>query len=520
MHAGIPPTDARLARALRNARIAFFDYQPAAAGAPETEMWRWSGTQFGIAGLEGEAGRDCLIRAVVEADRDALRRLLSPDAALATRSGEFRLTAANGHTLYLHCDASAEPDLAGGGCIVFGTVRDVTTERQFEAELTSIVRRNHMLLATIDASPLSITVADTTQPDAPLIYVNRKFLDLTGYEAAEVLGRNCRFLQGPESDPQTIAAMRRAIAAGEAAEIELQNYCKNGSQFLNRLVLAPIHDDSGQLTAYIGMQADATLDARRKSAEAQRQKMEALGRMMGGVAHEINNLLQPVTLLAQHMIDEALIASEGRQHMDIVLDCSLKARHIIGDLLAFSRPTLRSTDSLDPVGLLEDSLRLVRQAIPPGIQVSVRIAGKPPPVRIDRTTFAQIMLNLATNAGAAMRGTGELRITLDEVVPRAADGPVNGAIDGGGQASRCIRLRVSDTGCGMDRTTLDRAFEPFFTTKPIGQGTGLGLPVVYGLIREAGGAISLDSEPGRGTTATILIPSSQGALGDGVNSGR
>jgi PAS domain S-box-containing protein len=514
MRAGIPPTQARLTRALRNARIAFFDYQPAAADAPDSEVWRWSGTQFGIAGLEGEAGRDCLNRAVVEADRDALQRLLSPDAALATRSGEFRLTAANGHTLYLQCDAYAESDPADGGCVVFGTVRDVTAERRFEAELTSIVRRNHMLLATIDACPLSITVADTAQPDAPLIYANRKFLDLTGYEAGEVIGRNCRLLQGPGTDPQTIAAMRRAIAAGEQTEVELQNYHKNGSKFLNRLVLAPIHDDAGQLTAYIGMQADVTSDAKRKGAEAQRQKMEALGRMMGGVAHEINNMLQPVTLLAQHMIDEGLVAGEGRQHLDIVLDCSLKARHIIGDLLAFSRPTLRSTDSLDPVGLLEDSLRLVRQAIPPGVHLSVRVVGKPPPVRIDRTTFVQIMLNLATNATAAMRGAGELGVTLEEVAPRAADSPIDSRpTDGLGQASRCTRLRVSDTGCGMDRTTLERAFEPFFTTKPAGQGTGLGLPVVYGLIREAGGAISLESEPGRGTTATILLPDGNGGEG-------
>jgi PAS domain S-box-containing protein len=421
---------------------------------------------------------------------------------MASRSGEFRLAAANGHTLYLHFDASVEADRQGHGCAVFGTVRDVTAERRFEAELTGIVRRNHMLLATIDACPLSITVADTTQPDAPLIYANRKFLDLTGYDTAEVIGHNCRFLQGPETDPQMVADMRRAIAAGEAAEVRLQNYHKNGSQFLNNLILAPIHDDAGQLTAYIGLQSDVTLDAKRKEAETQRQKMEALGRMMGGVAHEINNMLQPVTLLVQNVIDQDLAVGEGRPQLDIVLDCSLKARHIIGDLLAFSRPTLRSTDTLDPVELLHDSLRLVRQAVPPGIRISLDVGGKPPPLRIDRTTFVQIMLNLATNAAAAMNGAGELGITLEEVLPGAVDGP--------GQASGGIRLRVSDTGCGMDRTTLDRAFEPFFTTKPVGQGTGLGLPMVYGLIREAGGTIVLESEPGRGTAVTILLPNGNG----------
>jgi signal transduction histidine kinase len=220
--------------------------------------------------------------------------------------------------------------------------------------------------------------------------------------------------------------------------------------------------------------------------------MEALGRMMGGVAHEINNMLQPVALLAQDVIDQGLVADAGRPHLDVVLECTEKARQIIGDLLAFSRPTQRSVEALDPATLLQNSLRLVRQAVPPSLELSVRIEGQPPTIAINRTTFVQILLNLVTNAAAAMDGRGELTISLDEVC---------------GQRDRVfVRLRVVDTGRGMSKTTLGRAFEPFFTTKPVGQGTGLGLAVVYGLIHEMGGTITLDSEPGRGTTVTILIP--------------
>jgi PAS domain S-box-containing protein len=495
-----PAPPARLARALRSARIAFFDFRPADPRRNAGEVWHWSGAQFGITGVDGEDGRACLLRAATEADRPSLHQVLHLGAGEFSGSTEFRATAPNGGIIYLQCEAYAEPDRSGAGGAIFGVVRDVSHERYFEAELTEIVRRNQVLLATIDACPLSITVADARLPDMPLIYANRRFRQITGYEQAEVIGRNCRFLQGPATEDDATAAIRRALAAGEQAELTLNNYTKAGEVFLNRLILAPVHDETGSLTAYIGLQADITLDAKRRDAEAQRQKMEALGRMMGGVAHEVNNMLQPITLLAQHIIDQALITEDGRPLLDVVLDCGQKARQIIGDLLAFSRPATRSAEIHEPVKLLHESLRLVRQAIPPGVTLTVRTEGTPRPISITRTIFVQIILNLATNAAAAMDGQGELTMTLKDQG------------DGAG-----IELSVIDTGCGMDRITLDRAFEPFFTTKPVGQGTGLGLPMVYGLIREAGGSIVLDSEPGHGTTATILLPPSPGDRHNGIH---
>jgi PAS domain S-box-containing protein len=488
------PAEARLARALRNASIAFFDSHPGG--------WRWSGAQFGIDGIDAADGRDRLIAAVSEADRPELQRLLSGDAAAGTGSAEFRIRSRAGGTLDLYCEARCEAGPDGAAPLVFGTVQDVTTQRRFEAELTEVVSRFHMLLATIDACPISITVADATQPGLPLIYVNRMFLQITGYALAEVIGRNCRFLQGAATERETVHRLRAAIAAGARAEVQITNYRRDGSTFLNRLTLAPYHDPTGRLNAYIGLQLDNTHEARTQEAEAQRQKMEALGRMMGGVAHEINNMLQPLTLLGQDLLDRGLVAADGRQHLDILLECTGRARAIIGDLLAFARPLPRRAEPHDPAALLTDALRLVQKALPPGLVLSVRIEARPCAVRMDRTSFTQILLNLATNAAAAMDGAGELVIVLDvDADPAAA------------------RLRVIDRGCGMDKTTLERAFEPFFTTKPVGQGTGLGLPMVYGLIRDMGGTIALDSEPGRGTTATILMPCIDGETESGLHPG-
>jgi signal transduction histidine kinase len=162
--------------------------------------------------------------------------------------------------------------------------------------------------------------------------------------------------------------------------------------------------------------------------------------------------------------------------------------------------------------LLDEALRIARKAIPPGVRLAVHTVGPHPSVVVmDRTMFVQILINLVSNAVAAMSGQGNLIITLDEACPDVTE---NFAAKG---AHRFARLRLIDSGCGMDRTTRERAFEPFFTTKPIGQGTGLGLPIVYGLIREIGGTVTIESEVGHGTTVTLLLPGHDGGSGDGAH---
>jgi signal transduction histidine kinase len=246
-------------------------------------------------------------------------------------------------------------------------------------------------------------------------------------------------------------------------------------------------------------QAKRAIEGRRRD-DAQRQKMEGLGRMTGGIAHEINNLLQPISLLGQDILDNELVNDGGAGHLAVIIDCSKKAKDIIGGLLAFSRPTARTTELLVLPDLLEQTLRLVRQAIPRAITISVQIADHLPAIDINRTTFTQILLNLSTNAAAAMGGRGSLNITAGKLEDEPADSIAND------QNKKFVRICVTDTGCGMSQATLERAFEPFFTTKEIGQGTGLGLSVVFGLVTEMGGKTSIVSEPDRGTSVSVLIP--------------
>ncbi len=372
----------------------------------------------------------------------------------------------------------------------------MTTKIRLEEDLLLAARRSDVLRATIDACPIAVTIADMTIPGSALIYANESFSKLTGYATNDAIGQNCRFLQGPETDRELARRLGRAIAAAEQIEVEIVNYRKDGTKFLNRLIMAPVHDKTGMLTAFVGLQSDVTLAAQRRDAiEHQREKMAALGRAMGGVAHEINNMLQPVALLVQETIDNHMVTAEGAAHMEIVLNCTRNIRHIIGDLLAFCRPASRSEEIREFVTSFREILPIAIQGLPKTVVLNLCIECKPLLIKINQTKFSQILVNLVSNAVAAMAGAGKLTIELDE----AALSPLS-------VAQRAARLRIRDNGCGMDVVTLERAFEPFFTTKPIGEGTGLGLPMVYGLVQELGGIIKLESAAGEGTMITILIP--------------
>ena len=371
----------------------------------------------------------------------------------------------------------------------------------------------NLLFISLEETKLVNEAIGYAAGDEVLIEAARRLVVAAGQEAfvARLGGAEfvvlCRGLQ-PGAAAELGEKIRRAIEAPF-------KIC--GSSFhLSCGIGISLVDQSNMLdpssAAEFALQHAIIMIGAKQRANAQRQKMETLGRTMGGVAHEINNMLQPATLLIQDVIDKELVVGEAKQHLGMVLDCNRRARQIISDVLAFSRPTASSTEIHDPVVLLRDSLPIVRHAVPPGVVISTRIEGCLPLAKINRTTFVQILLNLAINAAAAMNGQGELAIALEEDAHEHEDGEM-------GQRTSFVRLRVIDSGCGMDEATLDRVFEPFFTTKPVGEGTGLGLPVVHGLVRDMGATITLVSELGYGTTATILIPGHNGESENGGDIG-
>jgi PAS domain S-box-containing protein len=361
-------------------------------------------------------------------------------------------------------------------------------------QLRQARRTERLLRAAVQASPVNLTISDARKPDLPLTFVNEAFCRTTGYAYDEVIGTNCRFLQGPDTDPDAVRRLREAIPAGRAISVELLNYRKSGEPFWNYLNVAPVFDADGTITAYVGVQHDTTAERRAADAERQRQKLEALGRLAGGVAHEINNLLQPA-LAFPELIADALPqgATEERQWLAMIESHGLQARGIVRDILSFARAdtaTLRPlaitpavSAALDFVGgVLAPSIQLVRA----GALADGRPLGQ---VLCEPGELRQVLANLVANAAYAMEMRGTVIVALDRAAGDAA-----------------VHLEITDTGPGMPPDVRARVFEPFFTTKGVGEGTGLGLSIVYGIVQRWGGRIELDSAPGAGTRVRIALP--------------
>jgi nitrogen-specific signal transduction histidine kinase/CheY-like chemotaxis protein len=251
----------------------------------------------------------------------------------------------------------------------------------------------------------------------------------------------------------------------------------------------------------------------RKQAEAEReklevqlrqtQKMEAIGTLAGGIAHDFNNILGAIlgnVVLAQQ---DAGPGHPAQESLEQIFKSSERARNLVHKILAFSRQLPREERVQNLRSIMEEDLRLLRATLPAGIELIARFAEDTPSVLADRTEFHQVLLNLCTNSWHAMEGrSGQITLSLEGVTLDDALARHHADLRPG----RYARLTVADTGKGMDAPTLERIFDPFFTTKEVDQGTGLGLSVVHGIMKHHQGAITVASQPGRGTTFELYFP--------------
>ncbi|MFO0574512.1 MAG: PAS domain S-box protein [Polyangia bacterium] len=383
----------------------------------------------------------------------------------------------------------------GGDVAIGGVSVDVTDLKRAEAGLRL---RDQALRAVAGG----ITITDPTQPDNPVVFVNQGFERLTGYTQEEIVGSNCRLLQGPATDPATVAELRRAAREGRSAAVEILNYRKDGTAFWNALSISPIRDEAGQITHWVGVQTDVTERRQLEEQFRQAQKMEALGRLAGGVAHDFNNLLTIVAGYGLLLLEQLPPQDPARAMVREMIDAGERASGLTRQLLAFSRKAMVELRVLSLKEVVADTERLLRRVIGEDIELVVHAEPDVGRVRGDAGQFTQVLLNLAVNARDAMPRGGRLTIEIRNVDlgeeylrthPEARPG-------------RHVLLSVSDTGHGIPPEVLPRIWEPFFSTKDPSKGTGLGLSVVHGIIQQAGGHTTVTSEVGRGTTFKVLLP--------------
>ncbi len=381
---------------------------------------------------------------------------------------------------------------ATGGRV--GVRVDITEAKRREAELAGLVRRNALLAAALEATPNGIAITDAAT-DAPIVlYVNKAFEEMTGHAAAEIAGRDIRVLYGAETDPQVVRSLHEAKRRGEIVTAEMINVRKDGASFWNMVRIAPVFDADGRTLAHVAVLWDTTEVHRHSAEELQRQKMEALGQLAGGIAHEINNLLQPVITLSNLNLGSADLPAPVREDFADILSAGRQCRDVVGSILAFARKDGTATQPLVLGDAVCRALAFARGVLPRTVLIESRIDDRESLAMIGATELTQVLMNLLTNAADAMGWAGTVTLTLDRLSAECPAGPGR------------FHLTVGDQGCGMDERVRQRLFEPFFTTKPQGKGTGLGLAVVHGIVRGWRGTISVSSAVGKGTTFEITIP--------------
>ncbi len=364
-----------------------------------------------------------------------------------------------------------------------------------------------IFFAAVKTTRMPMVVTDPHRPDNPIIFCNEAFSFLTGYSQDEILGYNCRFLQGPETDRTVVDEIRAAIAKREEIAVEVLNYRKNGSTFWNALFVSPVFGDDGELRYFFASQLD--ISRRREAEEAlhEAQRMEAVGKLTGGIAHDFNNLLQVIQGYAD-ILDARIDASDraARRAVDAIATSASRAATLTQQLLAFARKQELRDRLLNLNQLIGDFRPILDRRIGDGVVLKRKLANDLWNCRIDPVQAEMALLNVIANARDALGGAGTVTLTTRNAVLPEDDGVAKL------EPGEYVVLSIRDDGPGIDPATADKVFEPFFTTKEMGKGAGLGLAMVYGFVRQSGGLATIQNAPGGGAEVSLYFPRASGAV--------
>ncbi len=417
---------------------------------------------------------------------------------------EGQIVALANHTMLISKDGTERP-IADSGAPVYdetGAIigvalvfRDQSAERATEAE------RRRLSMAVEHAAE-AIVVTDQT---GEIQYVNPAFERITGYSRAEAIGQTPRILKSGKHDAGFYKRMWDALTRGEVWTGRFTNRRKDGNLYEEEKTISPVVDEEGKIVNYVAIGRDVSDRVSLERRLRQAQKMEAIGALAGGIAHDFNNVLAAIIGYGQ-MADSALPA-DSPLHRDLgqVLTAAERARQLVHQILTLGRQEEQDRQPVELGLVVQEAIKLLRPSLPSTIEIQTHINQDAGLVFADPTQMHQVIMNLCTNAYHAMQTSGGvLKVSVDafeadaqfvQSRPGLHEGPY-------------VLLSVSDTGCGMDAETLERIFDPFFTTKPKGEGTGLGLATVHGIVSAHGGVVYAYSQPGKGSTFHVYLPRS------------
>ncbi len=379
-------------------------------------------------------------------------------------------------------------------------ISDITERKQAQEQLNK-------LSVALEQIPAAVIITDIS---GTIEYVNPRFTQINGYRAEEVIGKSPRMLDPDGCSGNNHKQVWDVITSGKTWRGEFHNQKKNGRQYCVSASISPVRNTNDEITHFLVVEEDITakkLVAKEKANLTEQlwhaQKMETVGTLAGGIAHDFNNILQAIQGYVDMCMDE--LPPDGPVYRDLneVMKATGRAAKMVKQLLAFSRNDYQERERVEMPILVNETLHLLRGSLPSTIDIRPDIVKKCNPIMANPGQIHQVIMNLCTNAYQSMGlDGGTLAVKLRMAKIGAAMRRRHPQL----VADAYLELSVTDTGKGMDSRTLDRIFEPFFTTKQVGEGTGLGLSVVHGIVLAHDGHVVVKSEPETGTSILVYLP--------------
>ena len=375
--------------------------------------------------------------------------------------------------------------------------------RQRQREKTEQMCRT--LWRAVEQASEAIVITDR---NGTMEYVNPAFETLTGYLHAEAVGQNLRILKSDQQSFEVFQDLWKTILSGNVFRGVLVSCKKNGETYVVEKTVTPLRDGEGNIVRFISSDRDITEQRRLEAQLQQAQKMDAIGHLAGGVAHDFNNLLLVIGAYAELALDAMDSQNPLRHNLQEITHATRSAADLTRQLLAFSRKQVQSLQVLDLNRVILGIYRMLPRLVGEDIELAFVPAPDIGRVRADPVQVEQIIMNLAANARDAMPLGGRLTFETAHVRVDEAYVSKKPSVPRGDY----IVLSVTDSGEGISSEHIAHIFEPFYSTKEQGQGTGLGLATVYGIVKQSGGFVWVYSEPGQGTTFKIYLPQAQGKV--------
>jgi PAS domain S-box-containing protein len=404
---------------------------------------------------------------------------------------------------YIFFNAAPIRSANGEIIAVVETIEDITERKRFEDELRT-------LSYAITQSPVSIMI---TSPQGLIEHVNPKFTEVTGYVESEIVGQTPAVLKSGQTSVETYRNLWDTILNGREWRGEFLNKKKNGELYWEEAMISPIKGPDGEITHFIGIKEDITEKKRLEGQLRHAQKMEAVGQLSGGVAHDFNNILTAIVGYASILEIKCEQDDQIKRCITEIIRASERGAKLTKNLLTFSRKQAGPLTRIDINELVGRMVKIVGGNLGPAFRIETKIAESPLRVMADSIQIEQAIMNVITNAREALTGAGGV-LAIETETCHMTHELINRL--GYGQIGDYAVLTVADTGIGMDEETLKRIYEPFFTTKEMGGGSGLGLSITYGIVKRHNGFISCTSEKGQGSRFKIFLPIiAEGAVSGG-----